>query len=389
MYKIISFVMALFFSALSFFGIPFESPDLQHTTGIELVPNNDEIEYLQSVFETETAWIASLQLENGAIPMTYSQNGELTVNPYFADFAALALLDNSEKYANHVKAYLAWHFSRLNTAATDYNGIDGTIYDYTVTVENGKITKETSKQSYDSTDSYAATFLTVLNKYHEKTGDKEYLVSKANDIKRIVNAMLSTMHNGLTFAKPDYEVKYLMDNCEVFEGITAAIELFEKAICPNDTTCTDTLESLKDAQTEMKKAFDRSFWNYFGSYYKPAITKTNANALDFSWNNYYPSATAQLFPIICGVIAPDTGRAHSLYNQFCLSYEWEKLEIPDSFCWGSNAYAAALMNDIESVMCYMRTYNEKFNNHQYPLYNADSAKVAMAAKIIIDNAKVS
>lgn len=385
--KIISFLTALVFSVLSFFGIPFESPDLETLpqNGLTLTAENKAA--LENIFETETAWIASLQLENGAIPMTCSPDGELTVNPYFADFAALALLDNAEKYAVQVKAYMDWHFSRLNTAQTDYNGVDGTIYDYTVTVESGRITKETSKQSYDSTDSYAATFLTVLNKYYEKTNDKEYLVSKAADIKRIVNAMLSTMHNGLTFAKPDYEVKYLMDNCEVFEGITAAINLFEKAICPDDTTCTDTLEALKNAESAMEKAFDRSFWNYFGGYYKPAVTKSGTDALDFSWDNYYPAATSQLFPIICGVIAPDTVRANSLYTQFCASYEWEKLEIPDTFCWGSNVYAAALMNDIDSAMCYMNTYTEKFTNHQYPLYNADCAKVAMAAKILLDNAE--
>ena len=27
-----------------------------------------------------------------------------------------------------------WHFAHLNTAETDYNGVDGTIYDYTLTV---------------------------------------------------------------------------------------------------------------------------------------------------------------------------------------------------------------------------------------------------------------
>ena len=57
---------------------------------------------LTTVFETETAWIASLQLENGAIPMTKNPNGTVTMNPYFADIAALALLDNAEKYAENV-----------------------------------------------------------------------------------------------------------------------------------------------------------------------------------------------------------------------------------------------------------------------------------------------
>ena len=43
--------------------------------------------------------IEIVKLENGAIPMTYTENGEVSVNPYFSDFAALALLDSAEKYS--------------------------------------------------------------------------------------------------------------------------------------------------------------------------------------------------------------------------------------------------------------------------------------------------
>jgi hypothetical protein len=37
---------------------------------------------LTTIFETETAYLAATQLENGAIPMTGAKNGEVTVNPY-------------------------------------------------------------------------------------------------------------------------------------------------------------------------------------------------------------------------------------------------------------------------------------------------------------------
>ena len=159
--------------------------------------------------------------------MTKNDNGKVTMNPYFADFAAMALLDNAEKYADNVKAYMEWHFSHLNTKKTDYNKLDGTIYDYEITLENGRIVKEESKGTYDSTDSYSATFLTVLNKYYEKTGDKEYIIQNSKDILRIADAMLATLKKGLTFAKPDYEVMYLMDNCEVYEGCLSAVKLFD------------------------------------------------------------------------------------------------------------------------------------------------------------------
>ncbi|MBR6781379.1 MAG: hypothetical protein IKM24_10245, partial [Clostridia bacterium] len=183
---------------------------------------------LEGIYTSELAWLAYTQLDNGAIPMTGNKNGEVTVNPYFADIAALALLTDAENYADEVKSYMEWHFEHLNTAATDYNGVDGTIYDYTLTVENGKVTAENvtnGEPSYDSTDSYAATFLTVVNAYYEATADKEYIVSRSRDIIRIAEAMLSTYSFGLTNAKPDYAVKFLMDNCEVYEGALAAAAL--------------------------------------------------------------------------------------------------------------------------------------------------------------------
>lgn len=85
----------------------------------------EQISLYKEIVEGETAWLASLQLDNGALPMTYAADGKLTLNPYFSDFAALAMLE-SDKYLGQVKKYADWHFSHLNTADTDHNGLDGT-----------------------------------------------------------------------------------------------------------------------------------------------------------------------------------------------------------------------------------------------------------------------
>ena len=226
MKSIASLMLILVMVVVNFFnGFSDISADLELIAADDVELKESEKALLADVFETETAWIASLQLENGAIPMTSSKTGEVSVNPYFSDIAALALLDNFEKYAENVKAYMNWHFSHLNTSKDDYNGIDGTIYDYIVTLEDGVIVNEASKGSYDSTDSYAATFLAVLEKYYEKTGDSDYIYSNSSDILRVIDAMFASFDRGLTYAKPDYQVKYLMDNCEVYNGMLAAITL--------------------------------------------------------------------------------------------------------------------------------------------------------------------
>ncbi len=337
---------------------------------------------LTTVFETETAWIASLQLENGAIPMTKNPNGTVTMNPYFADIAALALLDNAEKYAENVKKYMDWHFSHLNTTETDYNRMDATIYDYNITLENGKIVKEESKGTYDSTDSYAATFLTVVNKYYEKTGDKEYVIANAKDIARVAEAMLYTLQMGLTYAKPDYMVMYLMDNCEVYEGCVSAANLL-KLIATEAADYDLTKTKVTYAADWIKSTIESTMWNAEGKYYEPGLYPLGIPAYEFTWEEFYPCATAQLFPIVHGLIGADTIRAKHLYDTFCDSYNWQGFDIPDDFYWGSNVYAAALVGDVDSVMEYMTNYAPLMVLHSYPLYNADIARVAMAAYTLL------
>ncbi|MBO5935362.1 MAG: hypothetical protein J6Q94_07710 [Clostridia bacterium] len=366
--------------------------DLESVSIRDAVADEDDVALLQQIFESETAYLASLQLENGAIPMTRSENGELSMNPYFADFAALALLDDADEYADEVKKYTDWHFDHLNTKEIDCNGIDGTIYDYIITVADGKVTGETvketdGKKTYDSTDSYAATFLMVLEKYYEKTNDADYILSHCKDIERIVNAMLSTLHKGLTFAKPDYEVKYLMDNSEVYEGAIAAFALFRDVICPSDSSYDKTAEKCEKTAEKIVAAIEKYLWNASENHYESAIFRDRKAAYEFSWDEYYPDATAQLFPIIHGVIAADSKRADTLYDSFCNSFDWQNFDIPSEFCWGSNVLAAAYMNDLESVICYMQNFAEIYEKHEYPLYNADSARVCMAAYIMLEKAR--
>ena len=339
----------------------------------------------QSILDTENAWLAGMQLPNGALPMTYAKSGTLKICPYFSDFAALSMLNQPELYAENVKAYMDWHFEHLNTAATDYNGVDGTIYDYHVVVSNGQVVREEyidGNPSYDSTDSYAATFLEVVQKYVEKTGDKAYAIAHKAEIERIVNALYSTMVNGLTLAKPDYAVKYLMDNCEVYSGMVAGAKLYTDVLVPADASLAATRDKLVADAALVAESIETKMWS--GSYYYPALGRDDSVAYTFSWSNYYPSATAQTFPIMFGLIDPESERAQTLYENFCNAYNWEEFGHPDTFYWGSNVLTAAMMKDTARVKTYMETYARvAMRNHAYPLYNADAAKTCMAAYLML------
>ena len=363
------------------------STDLSEST----MTKEEQIALYQKIATEEAAWLASLQVDNGAMLMTCGPNGDFTMNPYFADFAALALLGAGESYYENVRHYMDWHFDHLNTAQTDYNGVDGTIYDYTIKLSNGKVVSETininadGKKSYDSTDSYAATFLCVVAKYYEKTGDLEYLQANSQDLQRLLNPIRQTMHKGLTFAKPDYRIKYLMDNCEVYEGLVAAEKIYAAL------GLTELLAETTDLKNQVFDAIEKYMWIESEGYYEVALGVNNDSAWAFTWTNFYPCATAQLFTISCGLLAPNDPRSIHLYNQFNAYYStgekratWEQMTIPDSFYWGSLAYTAALMGDNARLESYMTLYLKVMNRHAYPLYNADAARVCMAAQIMLE-----
>ena len=360
-------------------------------------PLDEDIAFYSEIVEIETEWLASMQLSNGAMPMTAAKSGVVKANPYFSAFAVLAILKGDDKYLPVVKKYMEWHFDHLNTAQTDYNGVDGTIYDYDITVEGGQVKKEEiavndkGKNQYDSTDSYAAMFLEILWKYYEKSGDDAYIKSRYNDIKRVINALYSTMDDGLTWAKPDYKIKYLMDNAEVWRGMDNIILLYEDLLKTSFQDAPAMLTKLKTDRDLVAAKIEELMWNESGKYYECAIGQGGEVAYNFSWDNFYPSATSQLFPITAGMLKPDSARAKLLYANFNKYYStgeskrtWENMSIPDSFYWGEMVYCGALMGDEARVKSYMTLYRKVMRNHAYPLYNADAGKATMAAAHMVE-----
>ena len=390
MTKLTAFITALYLSLMALFGVPVTPSDLESGEIYPGTATAEQIELFREIYETETAYLASMQLPNGALPMTYAKNGNLTVNPYFADFAALALLDKADEYADIVVKYMDWHFAHLNTAEEDFNNLDGTIYDYIVTMKNGQIESEVistpeNADSYDTTDSYAATFLTVLQKYLIKTGDSAYIIAHTEEIERITNVMFATLQNGLTYAKGNHRVKYLMDNCEVYEGAIAATRLFDEIVLSGKTEYTAMRDDCSELITTVKENINTKLWHFVGGYYRPGITAyVSIPTKIFSWNIFYPQATSQLFPIICGVIEPGTDRAKALYEKFSETYHWEAFEYDDAFYWGANVQAAAVMNDLDSVTEYMTNYLPLMEKHSWPLYNMDIARVSMSAYMMLE-----
>ena len=387
-------------STVSTAGDPITTEDFQDTTPV--FPSADAKEplteedaaFLNRLIDTELAYLASLQLSNGAIPMTKLEAGNSgKLSPYFAEFSCEALLLRPEKYGETVKKYLQWHMDHLNPAALDVSRLDGTIYDYTLTVKADGSVAEDPMMDYDSTDSYAALFLKVLFEYVQATGDTSFAREHQPEVERVLNALYGTMKDDLTGAKPTWDVAYLMDNCEVYAGLVSADRLY-RLIYAKEETDPAAQRALLDRADEFRAQAERTaaaiearLWNREGGHYD-----SSAGAESFSWDTFYADATCQVFPVLFGLIGPRDERAIQLYDEFNAHYStgekdrsWETIRIPDSFPWAVLSRAAAVMGDTPRTLTYLKTLDKIFiqNGHRWTMYNAEAAHAALAADALL------
>lgn len=359
-------------------------------------------------------WLSGLQTPNGALTMyPIRKAGDSSkVCPYFSEFAGLALLLKPEIYGDCVRRYMDWHISRMNSSETDYNGEDGTVYDYTSTLlddgtyqEKIMIDPATGGPLYDSTDSYAALFLHLLYEYSEATGDAGYVLRHKTEVRRTVRAMLCTMDNGLSWAKPDYKVKYLMDNSEVYRGVCSAEKLYSRIYLPNSFNdidiqdAKDQIGMLLQLKKNLLDAIEDILWNPKGEfYYVGAMEERKGLPEEIDWKVFYPDALAQLFPVVMDLLPADHPRSLFLYEKFNRNFStkdtaWEEMRgkrLGTHFVNGLIPYTAAKMGDDRRVIRYLKTYQSRIADAGYPFpaFIADCAQVALAADILRRNEKI-
>jgi len=298
-----------------------------------------------SLIKEEARWIiTTCQLPSGAIITSYPGNPRIV--PYFAHLALYGVVE-AGGYEEQVKAYLNWYVNHLELP--DRFGIYGTVYDYTVTADG----QEIPEGSYDSSDSYAATFLNLVWRYYLATREKAWLKEHKDELETVAGAILATRDkDGLTLVRPDWQVKYLMDNCEVYEGLQNYALLQEEVW--GDKHKAYFYQKLAG---KVKEAVFRKMWA--GEGFCPAIYSFGLR-LRPNWRKWYPDALAQLFPLICGLLKPEDKEARIIYSAFLRNYpNWYKDISPLSFTTPLVAWAAALMDDGERVKTYFKKVEEK------------------------------
>ena len=314
-------------------------------------------QYLNN-FNAASKWISQFSAPSGALLYAPTQ-----IDPYFANLAAIGMTKDPNRMAE-VTAWINWYITHLNWP--DKWGLYGTTYNWNVS-SNGT---ETPSYQADSTDSYAATFLSVAwNAW--KTGNssaRTLIAGLSYQLDTIGSVIIKTQQSdGLTWAKPDYQIKYLMDNCEAYRGLRDLALLFQNAF-GNTTKAT----YYNNAANKMLNGILGMWMNGKWAVYKDGIGRLAAPTM----GTWYADATAQLFPVLMGVVPASDTRAQQSYAAFNAAWPgWPTLSYnaQDSFPWCLVGEGAAAMGDKTRLATYINSIQKKYVNSGFPwpFYNAE------------------
>ncbi|MBO3763122.1 MAG: hypothetical protein QXS21_01545 [Thermoproteota archaeon] len=310
----------------------------------------------------EANYILASQTKTGSIKLTPTSQD---IIPYFSNIAAVGLLKaykltGNSTYLIAAKNWLDWYSIHQNKGI-DIKGISGTIYDFKL-LSNGS---EAPTFDYDSSDSYAATYLWAIYEYFLVTNDTSYLKQRKENIQLALNAIFSTMDkDNLTYAKPDYKVKYLMDNCEVYRGVYSAgkillalgsssygIELIKKS------------ESIRNSILSTFLAKEGYFiW---------------APSVNVNLNNFYPDLMANFWPIVMGVVDGNSSTAQRIFDLLSANKYWD-VSVSKSSAAMSSAYFSYLVGRSNITQVLFAKASALYPGNEWPWNVAEAAWTILA-----------
>jgi hypothetical protein len=231
----------------------------------------------------DAAWIEQTARPDGAIATNPDQR---LVWPYLGNYAAMGLARaaaaGDARAASTVWRWLAWYQAHEDT--------NGYVADYVQTA-NGLQPSGTM----DSTDAYAGTFLLATESIYQATGNRVQLARLRRGISGAVRAIESTQDaDGLTWAKPSWHVKYLMDQAETYAGLVAAANV-SRALGARSLSARAAADAVRLQRGVAK------LWNPRIGAYDWAVHGDGVHAVT-DWSVLYPDAMQQAWAVAFGLV---------------------------------------------------------------------------------------
>lgn len=337
-----------------------------------------KIQHLEEIIENEKAWIMRNQGESGEIYLNYSQDSKKArdVNPYFACFACMGLLegDTTEENRSSVASYLNWNIQKIVEE-------DGVVSNYTMHDNTLVIASKP-----DSVDSYLAVFLTLFSKYIDTGGTFESLSNWQSALDIAFHKLKELTTDGLTVVSPEYRVVYLMDNVEVYQSYASIISILSSKhpLMEQWEEHTSWLTYFRECRKEAQASILKSLWNKKESRYEIGLDNAGKPLKFHSMDIFYPDGISQVYPIAFEFNPKEEINSKQLYDTFCTNFSWEDMSITDAkFAWPVLAYISASVGDIERTEQYISTYETKYDvERNYPLHTGDSGWMIRACQKI-------
>lgn len=346
------------------------------------------------IMKEEADWIRAQQIDNpgedtdGAIVMnkanltrdTDTGKDEWNIEPYFATLACIGLLDvPEEQNIAAVKKWIDWYIGHINRTPDKY-GLTGTIYTRRVNAVDPNDYRSTDE--YSASDSRGSTFLMMIRKFYEVTGDLDFITKRKADIELIFDSSIATLReDGLAEAKNQdgHRTKYLQDNCQVNASLSDMVEL-QRDIWKDPAKTAYYQEKLELSTKGLESMWlkDRNEYIYY-------IVPTKTRLVD--WSVFYGDSVSEVFPILYEILPTDSERAIHLYSKFSAEqpnrvYRVGKTEFP----WMATSVISAMMGDKartnEQLYNMSKKYMETGRNWTWYIFEAGNA--IRAAKVMRD-----
>jgi hypothetical protein len=275
----------------------------------------------RSNVRVDASFIQSLQLPDGAI---LADTARVLVDPYLGGYAAMGLAratryTGDPQFLRSALRWLTWYQSHMDQA--------GVVHNYQVV--NGVMTMTEEEDSVDAT---SGIFLMAL--------EEAYLASPAPSRRSMLHGFDLGIHaavhaidslrdsDGMTWAKPTWLVKYLMDNAEAYGGMRAAARLALPLVDP--ALLLEASTSAERAQAGMQ-----SLWNPTTQAYDWALHASGYRQVT-DWRNLYPDSVEQAWVVAYSVAGPT--RSRQLMARFAQSQpNWDSPTAMATF-WDGTPY---------------------------------------------------
>ncbi|MCW5943639.1 MAG: hypothetical protein KIS66_15515 [Fimbriimonadaceae bacterium] len=319
---------------------PDSSRDWVHEAFSKVAPGRmfgeaNEVPNLDTVGALDALRVASGEYQGAFLTAPYGY-----INWYFASLALYHFVEQRPAESKgHVDAFL---FHTLN---------DGTILDVVPDWWNANNGVPIYLEP-DSHDSYASTVLALAGKVYLHTGDANWFQSRLPRLKYVLRKNILDSQNPQTGlvrvfqnpALPSWSpgVEYLMDNCEVYQGL----DTFGRALQNLGDAYAGTVLAARD---KLAQGIRTKMFRDAAGAWAHAAQATNVGA------GFYPYSTAQAFPVAFEVpVTAAQAEAGWDYMKETTEQYW-KAGRYDSFPWLVLAYGSALRGEREMAIAQLNS----------------------------------